>query len=138
MQYACTQAITLFTCLHFGKGQIISKGLFGILGFFQKTNEHIHFWYCQSKKENSLNSSYFGKIRGCRKLFRNNLTFSKLSSLGRIWTHRWNLGDLRKDEELEGIMWPSRFSIKLIVFADLEIRLVGNNGLDQSYIYQVL
>ena len=25
------------------KGQIISKGLFGILGFFQKTNEQIHF-----------------------------------------------------------------------------------------------
>ena len=26
------------------------------------------------------------------------------------------VGDLRKDDELEGIMWPSRFSIKLIVF----------------------
>ena len=25
------------------KGQIISKGLFGILGFFQKTNEPIRF-----------------------------------------------------------------------------------------------
>ena len=25
------------------KGQIISKGLFGILGFFQKTNARIHF-----------------------------------------------------------------------------------------------
>jgi hypothetical protein len=25
------------------KGQIISKGLFGILGFFQKTNEQIRF-----------------------------------------------------------------------------------------------
>ena len=25
------------------KGQIISKGLFGLLGFFQKTNEPIHF-----------------------------------------------------------------------------------------------
>ena len=25
------------------KGQINSKGLFGILGFFQKTNEQIHF-----------------------------------------------------------------------------------------------
>ena len=25
------------------KGQIISKGLFGILGFFRKTNEQIRF-----------------------------------------------------------------------------------------------
>ena len=29
--------------LHCIKGQIISKGLFGILGFFQKTNEEIRF-----------------------------------------------------------------------------------------------
>ena len=28
------------------KGQITSKGLFGILGFFQKTNEQIPFLYC--------------------------------------------------------------------------------------------
>ena len=27
----------------FTKGQIILKGLFGILGFFQKTNEQIRF-----------------------------------------------------------------------------------------------
>ena len=26
------------------KGQITSKGLFGILGFFQKTNEQIRFY----------------------------------------------------------------------------------------------
>ena len=50
-----------------------------------------------------------------------------------IGTHRRNLGDLRKDDELEGIMWPSRFSIKLIVFADLEIRLVGNNGYSRYF-----
>ena len=29
-----------------GKGQIISKGLFDIPGFFQKTNEQICFYYC--------------------------------------------------------------------------------------------
>ena len=29
--------------IFFTKGQIISKGLFGILGFFQKMNEQIHF-----------------------------------------------------------------------------------------------
>ena len=34
------------------KGQTISKGLFGILGFFQKTNEQIRFQYCQAKKMN--------------------------------------------------------------------------------------
>ena len=28
------------------KGQITSKGLFGILGFFQITNEQIRFLYC--------------------------------------------------------------------------------------------
>ena len=30
-------------CVSFTKGQIISKRLFGILGFFQKTNKQIHF-----------------------------------------------------------------------------------------------
>ena len=38
----------LETCIHtmyyvHSKGQIISKGIFGILGFFQKTNEQIRF-----------------------------------------------------------------------------------------------
>ena len=34
-QWGCTQS----------KGQIISKGLFGILEFSQKTNERIRFYY---------------------------------------------------------------------------------------------
>ena len=35
-----------------GKGQIISKGLFGVFEFSQKTNKQIRFWYCQAKKTN--------------------------------------------------------------------------------------
>ena len=34
------------------KGQIISKGLFGILGFFQKTNEQIPFLVQLGQKTN--------------------------------------------------------------------------------------
>ena len=36
------------------KGQIISKRLFGILGFFQKTNEQIRFLVLLGKKPNSF------------------------------------------------------------------------------------
>ena len=36
------------------KGQIISKGLFGILGFFQKMNEEIRFYYCLAKEPYSF------------------------------------------------------------------------------------
>ena len=38
------------------KGNLISKALFGILEFFQKTNEQIRFYYNQAKvkKENSF------------------------------------------------------------------------------------
>ena len=49
------------------KGQIISKGLFDILEFHQKTNERIRF--------NSKNEFVFGRIRGYQKVL------SKLSDL---------------------------------------------------------
>ena len=57
------------------KGQIISKGLFGILGFFQKTNKQIRFQYWQAKKQNSF-VRFFGRIQGYQKSFRNYLTFT--------------------------------------------------------------
>ena len=41
------------------KGQIISKGLFGVLEVSQKTNERIR---CSSKNE--FVCSFFGRIRG--------------------------------------------------------------------------
>ena len=53
------------------KGQIISKGLFGVLEFSQKTNERIR---CSSKNE--FLHSFFGRIRGYQKSFRNYLTFN--------------------------------------------------------------
>ena len=49
------------------KGQIISKGLFGVLKFSQKTNERIRF--------NSKNLFVFERIRGYQKVL------SKLSDL---------------------------------------------------------
>ena len=56
------------------KGQIISKGLFGILGFFQKMNELIRFLVLLGKKTEFVRS-FFGRIRGYQKSFRNYLTF---------------------------------------------------------------
>ena len=50
------------------KGQIISKGFFGILGFFQKTNARIRFLVLLSKK-NEFFRSFFGRIRGYQKSF---------------------------------------------------------------------
>ena len=58
-------------CLFDSKGQIISKGLFGILEFSQKTNERI----CHSSK-NECVRLFFGRIRGYQKFFRNYLTFN--------------------------------------------------------------
>ena len=52
------------------KGQIISKGLFGVLEFSQKTNEQI-----RHSSKNEFVCSFFGRIRGCQKSFRNYLTF---------------------------------------------------------------
>ena len=46
------------------KGQIISKGRFGVLEFSQKTNERI----CRSSK-NEFVRSFFGRIRGYQKSF---------------------------------------------------------------------
>ena len=52
------------------KGQIISKGLFGVLEFSQNLNE----WICRSSK-NEFVCSFFGRIRRYQKSFRNYLTF---------------------------------------------------------------
>ena len=53
------------------RGQIISKGLFGVLEFFQKTNKQI----CRSSK-NEFVCLFFGRIRGYQKSFQNYLTFN--------------------------------------------------------------
>ena len=51
------------------KGQMISKGRFGVLEFSQKTNKQI---CCSS--ENEFVCLFFGRIRGYLKSFRNYLT----------------------------------------------------------------
>ena len=61
---------TKHLCVPYGKGQIISKGLFVVLESSQKTNERIR---CSSKNE--FVCSFFGRIRGYQKSFRNYLTF---------------------------------------------------------------
>ena len=53
------------------KGQIITKGIFGVLKFSQKTNERI-----RRSSKNEFVRSFFGRIRGYQKSFRNYLTFS--------------------------------------------------------------
>ena len=53
------------------KGQVISKGLFGVLEFSQKTKERI-----RRSSKNEFVHSFFGRIRGYQKSFRNYLTFS--------------------------------------------------------------
>ena len=53
------------------KGQIIFKGLFGVLEFSQKTNERI-----RRSSKNEFVRSFFGRIWGYQKSFWNNLTFS--------------------------------------------------------------
>ena len=52
------------------KGQIISKGLFGVLEFSQKTNERI-----RRSSKNEFICLFFGRIQGYQKSFRNHLTF---------------------------------------------------------------
>ena len=54
------------------KGQIFSKGLFGVLEFSQKMNEQILL--CSKNKFVHL---FFGRIRGYQKFFWNCLTFSR-------------------------------------------------------------
>ena len=56
------------------KGQIISKGLFGILGFFQKTNERIRFFSLTVLKTN-LFVRFSEESEDTKKSFRNYLTF---------------------------------------------------------------
>ena len=64
------------------KGQIISKGLFGVLEVSQKTNARIH-----RSSKNEFVCSFFGIIRGYQKSFRNFLTFSS----DQIYrTYYWN------------------------------------------------
>ena len=53
------------------KGQKISKGLFGVLQFSQKTNERI-----RRSSKNEFVCSFFGRIQGYQKFFRNYLTFT--------------------------------------------------------------
>ena len=78
---AVTAAVLLF-CPKMGgqmptlpKGQIISKGLFGVLEFSQKMNERI-----RRSSKNEFFRSFFGRIRGYQESFRNYLTFSKMRS----------------------------------------------------------
>ena len=58
------------------KGQIISKGLFDVLEFSQKTNERI-----RRSSKNEFVCSFFGRIHGYQKSFRNYLTFKVLKTL---------------------------------------------------------
>ena len=62
------------------KGQIISKGLLGVLEFSQKPNERI-----RSSSKNEFVRSFFGRIRGNQKSFRNYLTFSLISEKNSLW-----------------------------------------------------
>ena len=57
--------------LHTSKGQIISKVLFVVLEFSQKTNERI-----RRSSKNEFVCSFFVRIRGYQKSFRNYLTFT--------------------------------------------------------------
>jgi hypothetical protein len=43
LMWLCGGIIVFGSSVVLAKGQITSKGLFGILGFFQKTNEQIRF-----------------------------------------------------------------------------------------------
>ena len=61
--------------VYWSKGQIISRGLFGVLEFSQKTNKQI---CCSSKNE--FGCSFFGRIRGYQKSFWNYLTFTLVNN----------------------------------------------------------
>ena len=71
-----------------GKGQIISKALFGNLEFSQKRNERI-----RRSSKNEFIRSFFGRIRGCQKSFRNYLTFrrTKFQELRRLCSWKENV-----------------------------------------------
>ena len=69
-----------FDCV---KGQIISKGLFGVLDFSQKTNERI-----RRSSKNKFVRSFFGKIRGYQKSFQIYLTFWQVVNNGQNLVQR--------------------------------------------------
>ena len=62
-----------------GKRQLILKGLFGILEFFQKTNERIQHSTVRQKTE--FVRSLFGRIVGLKEPLRLCLTFRSFTSL---------------------------------------------------------
>ena len=70
------ETMVLYDLMPTSKGQIISKGLFGVLELSQKTNERIR---CSSKNE--FICLFFGRIRQYQKSFRNYLTFKLISKL---------------------------------------------------------
>ena len=77
---------------HDSKGQIILKGLFGVLEFSQETNEQI-----RRSSKNEFVHSFFGRIRGYPKSFRNHLTFNqKFSPFSRRRETTWNLTPIKK------------------------------------------
>ena len=61
-----------------GKGRIISKELFGVLEFSQKTNEKI-----PHSSKNEFVRSFFGRIWGYQKSFRNYIT--TIASNLKLW-----------------------------------------------------
>ena len=73
MARAKARKLTQASALVPPKGQIFSKGLFGVPKFSQKRNERI-----RRSSKNEFVRSFFGRIRGYQKSFRNYLTFSVL------------------------------------------------------------
>ena len=58
-------------CVGYHKGQVISKGFFGVFNFFQKTNENM-----SHSIKNEFICSFFGRIHSLTICFWNNVTFS--------------------------------------------------------------
>ena len=72
LRYTITKPKLFWSCIWTSKGQIISKGLFGVLKFSQNTNEWIH-----RSGKNEFVCSFFGRIRGYQTSFWNYLTFTE-------------------------------------------------------------
>ena len=72
----------LFWNILFPKGQLISKCLFGVFTFFQKTNENK-----STSSKVKFVCSFFGRNVGLKKSFRICLTFSFLVSF--LLCHHW-------------------------------------------------
>ena len=64
------------------KGQIISKHLFGVLNFFQKTNENKLY-----SSKNEFVCSFFGRIQDTIICFRGYLTFNMGVIIFDLWGH---------------------------------------------------